>query len=243
MIESILDEGDRMFTIEELAAYVGNHLKPHFPPQDLAGRRPKARYSDTNFMLLIAIIEHVTGKPLHEVHKEMLHKPLGLRETYFPGPARARDPMALSARGEPLKIPLLTESVRGIYSTTADMIAFLRALLGGEVFQARETLVAMQSSWHRFGFPLDRAALRSPGWPIEYGVGLMRFRLPRIFTPSSAMPAVLGHTGSTGCWLFYCPKLDVFLAGSVNEVTAGAIPFRTVPRILSIFRRSPSRWR
>jgi len=55
------------------------------------------------------------------------------------------------------------------------------------------------------------------------------------------MPAVLGHTGSTGCWLFYCPELDVFLAGSVNEVTAGAIPFRTLPRILGILRKSLSR--
>jgi len=243
MIESILAEGDRMLTIEELAAYVRDRLKPHFPPQDLSRKRPKARYSDTNFMLIIAIIEGVTGKPLREVHRELLHGPLGLRETYFPGSDQAADTMPLCVRGKPLNIPLLTESVRGIYSTTGDMITFLRALMSGEVFQARETLAAMQSTWHRFGFPLDRAALRSPGWPIEYGTGLMRFRLPRLFTPTSAMPAVLGHTGSTGCWLFYCPELDVFLAGSVNEVTAGAIPFRTLPRILGILRKSPSRWR
>ena len=237
MIESILAEGDRMLTIEELAAYVRDRLKPHFPPQDLAGKRPKARYSDTNFMLVIAIIERVTGKPLHEVHREMVHEPLGLRETHFPRSDRATDPMALCVRGKPLNIPLLIESVRGIYSTAADMMKFLRAFMGGEVFQARETLAAMQSNWHRFGFPLDRAAVRSPGWPIEYGAGLMRFRLPRLFTPTSPMPAVLGHTGSTGCWLFYCPELDVFLVGSVNEVTAGAIPFRAVPRILSILRK------
>ena len=243
MIESILQEGDRVLTIEELAAYVRDHLKPRFTPQDLAGRRPKARYSDTNFMLIIAIIEGVTGKPLHEVHRELLHEPLGLRETYFPAPDQAADPMPLCVRGEPLNIPLLTESVRGIYSTAGDMITFLRALMSGEVFQARETLAAMQSNWHRFGFPLDRAAMRSPGWPIEYGAGMMRFRLPRLFTPTSAIPAVLGHTGSTGCWLFYCPELDVFLAGTVNEVTAGAIPFRAVPRILSILRKPSSRWR
>jgi hypothetical protein len=90
----------------------------------------------------------------------------------------------------------------------------------------------MQQRWNRFGLPFDRAALRSPGWPIEYGLGIMRFRLPWIFTPLHPMPAVVGHTGSTGCWLFYCPERDLFLAGSVDEVTAGALPYRLVPRVL-----------
>ncbi|MDH3220792.1 MAG: beta-lactamase family protein [Gammaproteobacteria bacterium] len=240
LIESILEEGDRILTIEELVAHVRDQLKPHFPPQDLFGRRPKVRYSDTNFMLVTAIIEAVTGQPLHEVHKRMLHEPLGLRQTYFPGLSRSihptTAPMTLRARAEPLNIPHLIESVRGIYSTVADMMAFLRALMSGEVFRSQETLTTMQSNWHRFGFPLDRSALRCPGWPIEYGTGLMRFRLPRLFTLTTRMPAVLGHTGSTGCWLFYCPERDLFLAGSVDEVTAGAVPFRTVPKILSILR-------
>ncbi|MEW6333148.1 MAG: serine hydrolase domain-containing protein [Thermodesulfobacteriota bacterium] len=242
LIERILKEGDRALAIEELAAYVRDSLRPHFPPQDLTGKRPKARYSDTNFMLVMAVIEAVTGQPLHEVHRKMLYEPLGLPQTYFPGLSRpvqpTTDPMPLRASGEPLDIPLLIESVRGIYSTAADLIRFLRGLMSGEVFRNPETLGAMQGSWHRFGFPLDRAALRSPGWPIEYGIGLMRFRLPRVLTPTAPMPPVLGHTGSTGCWLFYCPELDAFLAGSVDEVTAGSVPFRTIPRILRILRTS-----
>jgi CubicO group peptidase (beta-lactamase class C family) len=241
LIESILKEGDRSFTIEELTAYVRDHLRPHFPPQDLTGKFPKARYSDTNFILVIAIIEAVTGQPLHEVHQNMLYEPLGLRQTYFPGLSRptasAVDPITLRAEGEPLSIPLLIESVRGIYSSSADMITFLRGLISGQVFRTPETLAAMQSNWFRFGFPLDRAALRSPGWPIEYGIGLMRFRLPRILTPITPMPSVLGHTGSSGCWLFYCPELDTFLAGSVDEVTAGAVPYRILPKILRVLRK------
>jgi CubicO group peptidase (beta-lactamase class C family) len=125
----------------------------------------------------------------------------------------------------------LLRSIWGIYSTTADTVLFLRSLMTGEVFQKPATLTLMQR-WNRFGLPFDRAALRSPGWPIEYGLGIMRFRVPRIFTPVHPMPAVLGHTGSTGCWLFYCPERELFLAGSVDEVTAGALPFRLVPRVL-----------
>jgi CubicO group peptidase (beta-lactamase class C family) len=242
LVESILEGGDQMLSMEELVAHVRNQLSPHFPPQDLSSGRPKVRYSDTNFMLAVAIIEAVTDQPLHEVHRRMLYEPMGLEQTYFPDLTRpavsTEDPMVLRAGGEPVHIPLLIRSIGGIYSTATDMMAFLRRLVGGEVFQNPETLAAMQSTWYRFGFPLDRAAFRAPGWPIEYGIGLMRFRLPRLLTPTAPMPSVVGHTGSTGCWLFYCPKWDVLLAGSVDEVTAGAVPFRTVPKILDILRQS-----
>lgn len=240
LIEQILAEGDKRLTLEEMVAHVRDHLRPHFPPQDLAGGHPRVRYSDTNYLLVVAIIEAVTGEPLHEVHRRLFHEPLGLRQTGFAG-AEARpapDLMVLRAGGEPLAIPRLIESVRGIYSSAGDMIAFMRALMGGELFRRPETLPTMLGGWHRFGFPRDRGALRAPGWPIEYGTGVMRFRLPRLFSPMAPAPSVLGHTGSTGCWLFYCPELDMFLAGSVDEVTAGAVPFRTVPRILKILREA-----
>jgi hypothetical protein len=80
--------------------------------------------------------------------------------------------------------------------------------------------------------------MRSPSWPIEYGFGIMRFRLPRVFTLMRPLPTALGHTGSTGCWLFYCPQWDMLLAGSVDEVTAGAVPYRIIPKILNILRSS-----
>jgi hypothetical protein len=71
--------------------------------------------------------------------------------------------------------------------------------------------------WHRFGLPKDLASLRLPGWPIEYGIGLMRFELPRILTPFRPVPAVIGHTGSLGSWLFYCPARDLYLAGTAAK--------------------------
>ncbi|UCF77987.1 MAG: beta-lactamase family protein [Candidatus Eiseniibacteriota bacterium] len=242
LIDRLLDEGDMALSIQDVAAIVRDRLRPHFQPQELSAKRPKARYSDTNYMLLVAIIEELTGQPLHEVHEQMLFGPLNLRHIYFAGLSRPMDPtpepMILRAKGRPLHIPLLMRSVRGMYSTAADALSFMRQFVRNEVFQKPGTLASMQEHWHRFGFPLDRAALRSPGWPIEYGLGIMRFRLPRVFTPMHSLPAVLGHTGSTGCWLFYCPQWDMLLAGSVDEVTAGAVPYRIVPKILDILRSS-----
>jgi D-alanyl-D-alanine carboxypeptidase len=90
----------------------------------------------------------------------------------------------------------------------------------------------MTHPWRRFSHPMDRAAFRQPSWPIEYGLGVMRFQLPPLFTRLRRLPAVRGHTGSTGTWLFHAPELDLYLVGAVNQVEAGALPYRTVPRIL-----------
>lgn len=242
LISRVLEEGDRALSIEEIANVVRDELCPHFPPQDLSAKRPKVRYSDTNFMLIIAIIEAVTGQPLHRVHEQILFKPLELRHTYFPELSRPMDPtpepMVLRANGRPIHIPLLMRSIRGMYSTAPDTLTFLRRFVRNEIFQNPDTLATMQGNWNRFGFPLDRAALRSPGWPIEYGLGIMRMRLPRVFTSMQLLPPVLGHTGSTGCWLFWCPEWDILLSGSVDEVTAGAVPYRIVPKILATLRSS-----
>jgi CubicO group peptidase (beta-lactamase class C family) len=189
-------------------------------------------------MLLIGVIEAVTGEELPDVHERFLLRPLDLRNTYFAGQSEPLDPtpapVPLRHRGEPIQIPMLMKSFDGIYSTVRDTLAFLRSLVSGQIFDDRATLDRMQQRWNRFGLPLDRAALRSPGWPIEYGLGVMRFRLPRLFTLPRVLPAVVGHTGSTGCWLFYCPEWDLSLCGSVDEVTAGAVPYRLVPRVLGI---------
>lgn len=238
LIEQVLESGDRSLTFEEIVERARG-LKPHFPPQDFSAPKVKARYSDTNFILLIALIETICGQPLHRVHAEMLYAPLGLNHTYFPGASQPLSatpaPVPLRADGQVVEIPGLMQSFRGSYSTAGDTIAFLRALTRGEIFQKEETFALMQSRWNRFGFPLDRAALRAPGWPIEYGLGLMRFQLPRIFTGLKRLPAVIGHTGSTGCWLFWCPELDLYFSGSVDEASAGAVPYRLMPEMLKIF--------
>jgi hypothetical protein len=182
-------------------------LAPHFAPQDLSAERQRVRYSDTNYMLLCAVIETVTGETLPVVHERLLMRPLNLRHTYFAGRSQPFEPTPppppLRVEGRPIDIPLLLRSIWAMYSTAADTLMLLRSLIGGEVFETPTTLASMQQRWNRFGLPFDRAALRSPGWPIEYGLGIMRFRLPWIFTPLHPMPAVVGHTGSTGCWLFY----------------------------------------
>jgi D-alanyl-D-alanine carboxypeptidase len=237
LMERLFAEGDRGWTMEDLARIVRDDLTPHFPPAD--GSRPaRARYSDTNYQLLIAVIEAVRGEPLHAVYDDLLFRPLELQQTWVQGHSRPASttvpPATIWYQDQPLDLPEAIRSFPSVYSTCDDLLVFLRSLTGGNLFEDMATYSMMRRHWNRLGIPRNAAALRAPGWPIEYGLGLMRFRLPRYLNRGRTMPEVIGHTGSTGSWLFHCPELDLMLAGTVDQATAGAVPYRVVPRLLRI---------
>lgn len=247
LVEEIVRSGDRSLTLEEMMDYVRTRLRPNFAPQPVAafvsrdgqGLKLKTRYSDTGFMLLCAIIMHVTRQSLEGLHQERIYSPLGMKYTWLAGrtsPTEAvTSPFPMRADKEIVDIPEIIRSVWGVYSTSDDMVTFMRALVSGQLFEKPETRNLMLSGWHRFGFPSDRASIRLPGWPIAYSHGAMQFQLPWLFSPLRPMPQVFGHTGSSGCWLFYCPDLDLYLTGAADDLTAGALPYRFVPALLKHF--------
>jgi CubicO group peptidase (beta-lactamase class C family) len=238
LIERLIQGGsDLTLSAEGSMGTVRDDLAPHFPPQDPMSERSKVRYSDTNYLLLIAIVEALNHQPLHEVFHALIFAPAGMVHTYFLGVseplAPTPKPATLWAGDRPIDLPHVLVSLRSIYSTVGDQIASLRALLNGDLFDDPATLGLMHRCWKRFGLPLDAAALRAPSSPIEYGFGMMRFALPRMYMPLRPIPPVIGHTGSTGSWLFFCQHYGLLFAGTVDEVSAGAVPFRiVVPRVL-----------
>src|SRR5919106_6512945 len=190
LLERVVEEGDTAWDIHDIVRIVRG-LRPHFPPQPLQEGRYRIRYSDTNYLLLIAVIEAVTGRRQHDAFEHLLFRPLHLRHTWLPGHseplAPTGDPAAIWYRDRPLHIPQAMSSFRDLYSTLDDTIAFLRALVGGEMFEDPATLDLMTSRWMRFGFPRDMAALRAPGWPIRDGLLAVLV--------SAARPVPLGHRG------------------------------------------------
>ncbi|MDO8944473.1 MAG: serine hydrolase domain-containing protein [Desulfobacterales bacterium] len=248
LIERLIQGGDDItLSAQSAMGTVRDQLAPHFPPQDPMSERSKVRYSDTNYLLLIAIIEALYKQPLHEVVHRLVFAPSGMSHTYFLGVseplASTPKPATLWAGDQAIDLPQVLVSLRSIYSTVDDQIASLRALLGGELFDQPDTVGLMQRHWKRFGLPLDMAALRAPSSPIEYGSGMMRFALPRLYTPFRPIPPVVGHTGSTGSWLFFCPHYELLFSGTVDEASAGAVPFRVVvPRVLRAIEDANPGW-
>ena len=60
----------------------------------------------------------------------------------------------------------------------------------------------------------------------------MRFAPSRAMAMGRRLPPLLGHTGSTASWLWYSPPLGLLLAGTADQATKAALPFRAIPSAL-----------
>lgn len=236
LMDRLFTGQDHRFDIVTIASLVREELTPHFPPQDPGASEPLMRYADTNYQLLIAIIESVSGVPLPDVYLTRIFAPLGLRKTWLPErlPAKpgGQEPATVWSGDHPLRLPLVFASLRDLYSTAADLIHFMRALIAGSLFENPGTAGIMYGRFRRFTRFPDPSALRLPQSPIEYGAGIMRLPLPRLATPGRPTPDLVGHTGATGTWLFYCREFDLYLCGCVDQTAAAPLPFRFVAHVL-----------
>jgi CubicO group peptidase (beta-lactamase class C family) len=138
--KSILDElkagHDRSIDTAE-AIEIIRKLSPHFPP----GTRGKAYYSNTNYRLLGAIIEIVTGKSMAANFEQIIFQPLGLQDTYLYDWAAPRSsseaPATIYLKDAPAYVPkYLSSNISdgGIVSTASECILFLRAFFEGHPF-------------------------------------------------------------------------------------------------------------
>lgn len=225
---SLLDEvlaADRSWGLDEVIDRSRTVLRPKFEPGD----RNRAHYSDTNYQLLGAAIEHVAGQSLDEALRERIGGPLGLPTTRLFDPARDDvDAVAtLFQRRRQLRHPLLLGSVGadgGLVTTAAESLVFLRALLAGELLPAAD-VDAMQATWRRIFFP------------FRYGLGMMRFRLPSVLSGFKDITLV-GHSGASGAVLFLAPGQGVLVAGTVNQLEPRSVAFRLAIRALGMVASS-----
>lgn len=217
---------DRHYTTEELIA-ITRSLTPKFEPDARNGQ--KAHYADTNYHLLGAIIEAVTGKSYAENLAQMICDPLGLQHTYAFDVSRAQSrqkPAMIYFKDRPLDLPLFISShvaEGGIVSTAAENLAFLRAFFDGRLFDKKH-FERMTRQWNGIFFPL------------QYGYGLMRFKLPRLLSPFQPSPEFIGHSGSTGSFAFYSPDRQLYLAGTVNQSSMPGKPFQLMIQIANALR-------
>lgn len=234
LIDRVTDNPEMTWEIRDILDIVRTADRPLFAPGQTAGRRERARYSDTNYQILTEMIRYLMEADVDLVMKELLWDPLGLEMTSLPGGktvADAEEPAAVWLGRNPFIIsePAM-RSFGDLFSTTADLIRFFRALSGGQVFRQDETLRLMMENWNTLDFSLSPLA---PGWPIQYGMGTMRFQMPRLLSPLKPRPELVGHTGAVGSWLFYCPQLDMITAGTVGQSTAAGVPFSVLPALFS----------
>ncbi len=91
LVERVVSEGDIDWDIGQTMELLRRDLSPHFVPQPVGSAKPKVRYSDTNYQLLIAIVESLEGRTLDRVLDEMLLTPFGMNHTHLEGLSQPKD--------------------------------------------------------------------------------------------------------------------------------------------------------
>ncbi len=188
----------------EQAIALSKQIDPNFPP----GEKGRAHYSDTNFQLLGLVIEKVTGLDYGTALKQFIFEPLGLHNTYLYSDSSSTLPTPICFKKAVLSIPKAMASFGpdgGIVSTADESMIFLKAFFAAQLFS--EMYLKEMQSWNKIFYPL------------EYGQGIMRFKLARIFSPFKPTPEFIGHSGSSGSFAFYCPDIDAYFSGTLNQIS------------------------
>lgn len=207
---------DLEFTFNDILVRT-KKLKTHF----INGARGKAFYSDINFDLLGEIAKVITCKELEDIYDQFIIQPLQLEHTYLCNKTSVFAPVFLNKK--PLSRPLTVASAGasgGIISTAQDTMKFLKSFFTGKLFS--DSYLPMLYQWNRLQW-----------FPLEYGMGVMRCKMPAYMSPLFPAPEIIGHSGSLGTFAFYCPSKKLFLTGAINQINKQ--PFQLIYLLLHCF--------
>jgi D-alanyl-D-alanine carboxypeptidase len=176
---------------------------PHFPPGEGYGYA----YSDTGYVLLGLIIEHLDGRPLHHAYRERILGPLGARATYLEGHEPHRGPdMAHPYEGD-LDAAVIHGTADwaggGLVSDVDELAVFVHALVDGRVVPA--TVLDEMFEWQ---FRTLDPALHSPGY-LGYGFGVEARRYDGFL--------LRGHRGHWGAFMHIDPPTGLTITGTINQ--------------------------
>ena len=176
---------------------------PHFPP----GRGYGYAYSDTGYVLLGLIIEHLDGRPLHQSYRERIIEPLGLAVTYLEGHEPHRGPEMSHPHEGHLDCSVIHGTADwsggGLVSDVDDLARFAQALVRGELV-ASPWLDEMLE-WRFRTLDPER---HSPGY-LGYGFGVEARDLHGLL--------FRGHRGHWGAWMHVHPESGVTVTGTFNQ--------------------------
>ena len=201
----LVTETEKFWTPIEIVNLAKYKMKPNFPPGT------SYHYTDTEYILLGLIIERISGLSLSDFLKKNIFEPLEMNHTYMhlrSNPISKTEKMAelYAEEFEAWKATSLSLDWAGggLVSTAMDLNKFQQALNTHKIINEK-TLVQMKL-W----------TPESKG--MYYGYGLRKISFKELF-PTLPDLYMIGHTGSTSSFMFYCPELDVYLSGTLNQLS------------------------
>lgn len=203
---SLLGENtERFWTPNQLLNLTKKSMVPLFKPG------ASYQYSDTGYILLGLIVEHVSGDNLHDFFKQQIFKPLKMNSTY------------MHLRGSPI---LMTDKMAELYVDNLEISSFKSLSLdwaGGGLVSTAQDINKFQLAFHTNRLLKKETLKKMQQWIREskglyYGFGLRKVNVKERFSSAHDFNMV-GHTGSTSSFMFYCPELDIYLSGTFNQTS------------------------
>jgi len=191
---------DRVWRPVELVDHAAAHGTPSFPPgQGFA-------YSDTGYVIAGILLEQLTGRPLHQLYRDIVFDPLDMDSTWLEGHEAPRlQEVAHHYTGEldwTTLSPTIDWAGGGLVTTAPDLTRYVRALWAGQIIDS-SGLDELTRWIPGASFP--------PGHMLRYqryGLGMGAITVEGV--------ELLGHTGFIGAFAFYAPYCDAVLVGTHN---------------------------
>jgi D-alanyl-D-alanine carboxypeptidase len=194
------EEPGRAWRPVELVDHAAEHGTPSFSPGQ------GFEYSDTGYVIAGILVEQVTGRPLHEVYRELVFDPLGMDGTSLEGHEPARQPEVAHHYSDQLDwttiAPTIDWAGGGLVITAPDLASFVRGLWSERIVDSRG---------------LNELTRWTPGASFPPGYAL-RYESYGLGIGSNTVDGVelLGHTGFIGAFAFHAPEYDAILVGTHN---------------------------
>jgi CubicO group peptidase (beta-lactamase class C family) len=157
----------------------------------------KFDYSNSNFEVLGAVIEKVSGKKYVEMLRERIFDPLGMKDTgldeddlVLPKRAQGYHPDKAGivvARSESMSVPWAAGSM---YSTTGDLLKWERALFDGKVLNADSLKLMTTAGKGNYGLGVgvsDKDGMKV----VEHGGGIEGFNTHLTYVPDKKITIVV----------------------------------------------------
>lgn len=219
---AVRDYPNKMWEPHELLDFTALNQKP-------VGPRGTFSYSDTGYVLLGLIVEHVTGMQFSKALETLIFQPLGMDSSYLMFGHRERTAIAPARFGRfdvsDTNILSIDWAGGGVVTTTSDLVRFQRALWAGELIDSDMA--------NEMAIPRHR--LRTG---ITYGLGMMNIRLGDFYFPARKLPPLVGHLGILGTSMLYDRDNDVHYILNFGSTRAAASNIRALIALSTAVRRT-----
>lgn len=176
----------------------------------------RAYYSDVNFDLLGKIIEKVTGLSYAQACRKYIIEKLSLSHTFIASNESEDIPHSYY-KDQVIKRNKLISSCYasgGLITTARELMIFLKAFWSGQLFN--------KGLFHQIS---ESKRLQLMYYPIQYAGGYMKIEAG---LPLSKKSVLVGHSGSTGSFAFYCIDKDLFFVGDIPQMSNPSIGIRFI---------------